>query len=219
LTTNTSENDNILTEGSKGSKNVLVQSHESRLKIQLNQAPPIINKSSNNLFLKKKSVPVSVSMTNHVSKNNSKNNSKSSSRVDEKTENLRKRIIETEIKKIGIGIGIVDKTKKHFTSTNSPSNQPLRFNKDIGIKKIVSNSLKKYADKSIPKHEDISDNILNESTNSFHSSIREANYYKREAEKVIDYIKRYYNANNDYPPASLKLYKIGRVYIINIATR
>jgi hypothetical protein len=225
LNTNTSENENIMTDGSKGSHNTLIHSHESnnKLKIQLNpkQTQSITNKSSNNLFLKKKSIPISVSITNHVSKNNSKNNSKSSSRVDEKTEMMRKKIIETEAKKIGLGINInpIDKTKKHFTSTNSPSSQQLRFNKELGIKKIITNNIKKTMDKPKSKQEDVMDNILDESTNSVHSSIREANYFKREAEKVTDYIKRYYNANNEYPPASIKLYKIGRVYRINIATR
>jgi hypothetical protein len=213
-----------MTDNSKGSHNTLVNSHESKLKIQLNtkHVPSITNKSSNNLFLKKKSIPISVSITNHVSKNNSKNNSKSSSRVDEKTEILRKKLIDTEVKKIGLGISPLDKTKKHFTSTNSPSNQQIRFNKELGIKKILSNNIKKNVEKNEkpkPKQEEIIDNVLDESTNSVHSSIREAHYFKREAEKVIDYIRKYHNANNEYPPASIKLYKIGRVYFINIAIR
>jgi hypothetical protein len=55
------------------------------------------------------------------------------------------------------------------------------------------------------------DHILNSSTCSGLSTIRESNYYKKEAEKLTKYVKHYFNKMGDYPPTNIKFYKYGRV--------
>jgi hypothetical protein len=183
------------------------------------------NKNSTNILLKKKSVPISVCVTSQVSKNTSKNNSKSSSRIDDKTELMRKKIIETENKKLM-------QNKKHQTSTNSPSHQHILFNKggsssnnnntnnkSLSIKKLTEGGVmnntvktaitKKYTIKTTKK--DSLENLLDLSTTSVRSTIRESNHYKHEAEKVSDFIRRFYEKHHSYPDSNIKMYKIGRV--------
>lgn len=194
------------------------------------------NVNINNINKKKTNVPVSMPITNQTSKQGSKNNSKSASRVDEKTESMRKKLIDNEVKKMNINN---PPGKKHATSTNSPTHFPLHFNKENINKQIKSNlasenvvlkynkdssvntskhkedlsktkpivslklnlnnsnlkssevSKKDIRDKKIIKKEDDGsiETILDNSEASIKSTVRENNYYKKEADRISSFIK------------------------------
>lgn len=55
------------------------------------------------------------------------------------------------------------------------------------------------------------DNILETSNCSVMSSMRESNYYKKESEKLSNYIKMYFIKYNEYPATNVKNYKYGRL--------
>lgn len=62
------------------------------------------------------------------------------------------------------------------------------------------------------------DHILNTSNCSVKSTLRESNYYRKEAEKLSTYIKQCilifqidYMDKQEYPPSNIKFYKYGRV--------
>ena len=67
------------------------------------------------------------------------------------------------------------------------------------------------------------DILLETSNCSIKSSVRESNYYKKEAEKLSTFIKKSnfklkqdYAKYHDYPKTSIKFYKYGRVFKIII---
>ncbi len=41
--------------------------------------------------------------------------------------------------------------------------------------------------------------------------MRESNFYKKEAEKMANFIKTFNSNKNEYPPTTIKFYKYGRV--------
>jgi hypothetical protein len=204
ITSNAVINSPVPTDSSLKQFSNLLNTNNLKL-VNVTSKDSLLNKS--NLLLKNKnSIPISVCITNQVSKKTSKNNSKSSSRIDDKTEQTRKKIIENENKKI--------MSKKHTTSTNSPNNQGLMFNKgstgkSLSIKKPSSENSTKYIAKPVRKES--LENLFDLSTTSVTSTIREANYYKREAEKVADFIRKYYSKHSKYPESNIKMYKVGRV--------
>lgn len=128
---------------------------------------------------------------------------------------------------------------KPNTNTNSKENLSLLLIKNTSLKKPYTNteiissintakvnlyekiSTAKYFDINtkfshnkikIPNNaESSSENILNISTSSVKSTVRESNYYKREAEKISNYIKQYYDKNKDFPQTTLHFYKYGRL--------
>jgi serine/threonine protein kinase len=55
------------------------------------------------------------------------------------------------------------------------------------------------------------ESLLNMSTSSIKSTVRESNYYRKEADKISSYIKQYFTTNNEYPSTTLKFYKFGRL--------
>jgi hypothetical protein len=195
--------------------NNLLSTHN--LKLVSTPKEGTINKSTNNILIKttKTSVPISVCVTSQVSKNTSKNNSKSSSRIDEKAEIMRKKIIENENRKLNM-------KKPHLTSTNSPSNHQLMFNKVTTSSKLTIKNNKSEAittinsiasnkiTKKVTKKDSL-ENLLDISNCSVKSTIRESNYYKRESEKVIDFIRKFYKKHEKYPESNIKMYKVGRV--------
>jgi hypothetical protein len=80
--------------------------------------------------------------------------------------------------------------KKYITSTNSPKQTTIRL------------------------------------ANTFYKPIKtepaaseEDNFFKKEYKRLRDYIKRYIRTNGDYPRTKLDFYKIGKVFILNLAAR
>ena len=67
------------------------------------------------------------------------------------------------------------------------------------------------------KHDSIEYNILKKEINNKikkeynNSNIIKKNYFFKESEKLSEYIKNYFNLNNDYPSSDISFYKFGRV--------
>ena len=66
----------------------------------------------------------------------------------------------------------------------------------------------------IQQNKNENESVFDTSTCSVKSTARDSNYYKKESEKLIDFIRKYFKKNSDYPPSNIKFYKIGRVKII-----
>lgn len=81
--------------------------------------------------------------------------------------------------------------------------------------KILSLKTKSIIERDHKTKENIK-NTLNTSNTSIISTVRESNYYKGQAENLINYIKSYYQKSNNYPETTNKFYKYGKVKIINL---
>ena len=109
---------------------------------------------------------------------------------------------------------------KEFINTGTKVLNQNNFNKNNQILSDKKN--KKYIEvnnhNTIPSNVDCKlnteislENALDNSTTSISSTIRESNYYKKEAEKLSTFIKNYYSKNEEYPPTTTNNYKFGRL--------
>lgn len=53
--------------------------------------------------------------------------------------------------------------------------------------------------------------MVNETSESIQSTTREGAFYRRERDKLSNYIKQYYNENRVYPPSKIQFYRCGRL--------
>lgn len=131
-------------------KNIYISKNENKFNTQNNHNN--INLVNNNKYeainflikpqqqlneskLNKSNIAISVPVTSKQSKNNSKNNSKSTTRVDEKAENKRSKLIESEIKKFQMNLNqLYQENKKKLSFGNSPIHEKNLFKKDLPLK-------------------------------------------------------------------------------------
>jgi hypothetical protein len=185
-----------------------------------------------------------VSITSVTSKNHSKANSKSASRIEEIYISDNKHIssnsnLLASSKYIVKKDSSLSKKAIPVTTTSSPTHSNLLTKELIGVVKkddskkpkekislkicLDMNNLKKLElvnTEKCSKNDNSFDDIFNNSNNeSMISTMRESNYYKKEAEKVISYIKKCkylliildFSQNLEYPSTNPKFYKYGRV--------
>jgi hypothetical protein len=158
-------------------------------------------------FKSVKSGPVSIPLTSLTSKNHSKNNSKSASRIEEvylESKNLHSN---NPISSAKYTVKTLSKKVIPVTTTSSPTHSNLLTKELIGHAKkddpknkekislkiyLDINNLKKVerpTDKD-SKFDQSFEDFFNNSNESIISTMRESNYYKKEADRVINYLKK-----------------------------
>lgn len=106
--------------------------------------------------------------------------------------NIKSPRIESQKQSIKIGIDYIKKS----LNNNSNSNQLVHNHQyeEMKVNDIVN-----------------MERIINETTDSVQSTMRESLFYKKELEKISLYIKQYYSINKMYPPSKIQFYKCGRL--------
>ena len=107
---------------------------------------------------------------------------------------------------------IFDNIKKNKTKIEE--NNIINNNKIYTEKDIESNKEKQKIIKNISVNNDIYQDEKknnNENNENNDKNININNYFSEESQKLIKYIKNYYNLNNDYPSSDISFYKFGRV--------
>lgn len=100
--------------------------------------------------------------------------------------------------------------KKPFaTEKNSPKHSDKIMNFSLGknMQKISGYASNNEAEK--PVIVSLKESLINNET--VNCVDENANAFKKEAEMLSEYIKNYYQKNKEYPPTSLKFYKVGRL--------
>lgn len=113
-------------------------------------------------------------------------------------------------------------TNSNTVKTSQKNSKPLSGNKTPNVASSqytnqndhTNHNNQTNVNSQMPVHIDIScdaESILNISTSSIKSTVRESNYYRKEADKISSYIKQYLTSNSEYPSTNLKFYKFGRL--------
>jgi len=115
------------------------------------------------------------------------------------------------------------KKNNSISSSQRIKDEPNSAGKNMPSLKININNIKQKKNEYKKKDIELSkslDNILETSNCSIKSTLRESNYYRKEAEKLTNYIKRCkkilildYKKNSEYPVSNMKFYKYGRVSV------
>ena len=152
---------------------------------------------SNNIFSKKHGIDFIFAKFPHFSQAKTQNNTNI---------NVKKNLIRNE------------NIKRHSNSNSSSKKKHIKNNKTVfGNLSSPKVNLKISYNSNThtnPNTKHISKNIINDSSlsNQSFSTSREANYYKNESKKLIEYIKNYASNHNycEYPKTTINFYRFGR---------
>ena len=135
----------------------------------------------------------------------SKNNSKSTSRVEEYINTK-----QSDYKKPSTSI----KHNVPLTACQSPNRiSKMNEHPKAYLKKNfdIFNNINQSNDINVIDTENDIEKLLNNTMESAQSTAREAMYYRKELEKLSNYIKQYHFINGSYPETKIQFYKYGRV--------
>lgn len=148
----------------------------------------------------------------------SKNNSKSTSRVEEYINTKQSEYKKSTSIKHNVPLTACQspcgKSAQNIFKKEEPKKGFLKKNFDIfNNMNNISNALKNnVSDINVidTENEDI-EKMLNNTIESVQSTARESMYYRKELEKLANYIKQYHFINSSYPETKIQFYKYGRV--------
>jgi serine/threonine protein kinase len=171
-------------------------SNSVKAKINIGSSLPLANNQNDKMGTTKKHL-TSKNSPSHFPFNFSKDGGLKSQTKSMKKENPKE--VAIQINKPIASLNL-EKNKKTLTSLKAS------LEKD----NLISTHAKPNLDKS--NLIDLSmESGLNNSTSSVRSTVRESNYYKKEAEKISQFLKSHWGKYNEYPQSNLKFYKIGRL--------
>ena len=148
----------------------------------------------------------------------SKNNSKSTSRVEEYINTKQSEYKKSTSIKHNVPLTACQspcgKSAQNIFKKEEPKKGFLKKNFDIfNNMNNISNALKNnVSDINVidTENEDI-EKMLNNTIESVQSTARESMYYRKELEKLANYIKQFHFINSSYPETKIQFYKYGRV--------